>query len=254
MKNDMINEHKKPHVMHFFLLGGIVLILALLLVQMRTFDTKDEQKKTVQTSGFAEVTSVPTEAIVYASIQTIGENAKDAQSKNTKITNLVFENLKKLEIQDKQVASANYQVYEEKEYNPLTQKAESKGFRAVHQLKITLLHIDTVGEILDELVNSGVTNIDSVTFVLSDKQQKEIHAKLIAEASLDAKEKATILAQSLGVKVRKPISISESYNQPYSQQPFYSGAYANKMMDDSSELMPQQVKTSTTVHVVFEIH
>ncbi len=251
IKNTILNESKHSF-MHVLFLGGIILIIALLIVEMRMSEFKEGQenlKKTVQTSGFAEMNSIPTQAVIYASIQTAGKNAKDAQKKNAELTNLVFEELKKLQIADTQVASVNYQVYENKEYNPVTQKTESKGYLASHQLKITLLDISKVGEILDDIVNAGVTNIDSVSFVLSDEQQKEIHAKLIAQASLDAKEKATILAQALDVKIRKPISITESYGQ----LPMYSGAYANKVMSDSSELMPQQVKTSTTVNVVFGI-
>lgn len=226
----------------------LVAILAIILISDKE---GREQESTLQTSGSASLTVMPDQADIYLSIQTVAKTAKEAQAKNAEIANAVIHVLKK-SVDEKNIQTTNYYLYEEKEYNQKTNAFESKGYRATHQLRVLTKDIPSVGKLLDDTVQAGATNIDSISFDLSEQKQKEVRKQLLSQASADARSKADMLAQALGTTVGDPVSVSESGYEP----PIYYAQYAMKdaMMEATdTTIQPREVKVSTTVSVTFEI-
>ena len=230
----------------------IILLVVVIAINLSDEKDKDKQKSTLQTSGSASLMVMPDQAEIYISVQTIASTAKEAQTKNANIANDVLAALRKKVGDEKNMQTTNYYVSEEKEYDPSTQQFQSKGYRALHQFRIITKDIALAGSILDDAVSAGATNIDSVSFTLSEQKQKEVRKELISKASVDAKTKAKMLAASLDMELEDPLFISESGYEP----PFYYGNYdakASLMEPIATSIQPGEVKVSTTVMVTFEI-
>src|SRR6187551_809643 len=71
---------------------------------------------------------------------------------------------------------------------------------------------NTTGAILDGLAKAGVTNVSGPNFTIDDEET--IKAQARAKAIDDAKAKAEVLADQLGVRLGRIISFNESGNYP----------------------------------------
>lgn len=76
-----------------------------------------------------------------------------------------------------------------------------------HQVRVTTDQLDTVGELLASLVNSGVNSISGVTFSVEDLSSLEQQAR--EEALSDAEARAEHIADQMGLSLGKPSFVTE---------------------------------------------
>lgn len=83
-----------------------------------------------------------------------------------------------------------------------------QGFRAVSVLSVTVRTIGDVGVILDRVVDGGVTQINGVTFGVSDTQDLLDDAR--RDAVADATRRAEVFANAAGVELGEIVALTES--------------------------------------------
>lgn len=223
-----------------------VIIVAGLLVGLMLFKS---QSDTIQATGNAQLTVQPDEASVSIQVETRAKTAEEAKNNNAEIANKVLKDLKDLNL--KTVETENYNIYPE--YDWTDGKQTEKGFVASNTIKATTKDFNNVGQIVDKAVNAGAI-INSINFELSNEQENEYKAMVLAEASKDAKTKAEATVSGLGKKIGKVKAISTSdYN--YRPYPMYmkdsSGMSAEQAV--ATPVSPQNLDVYATVSVTFEL-
>ncbi len=241
---------------HITIMGGIIIILALLFYSMgekQIILTTSGQAPTISVTGDAEVDVMPDQVVISLTVLTEGKDAASVQTDNSKKMNQVLDALKNEGVTEKEIETLNYNIYPWQEWEPTTQKMVNKGYRAQHTIQVKRNDIKSAGKILDLTVKNGINTVDNVYFTLSDDKEKEVKEELVALASLKAKEKANSLAKNLGVSVGKVHMVSESSYNP----PMYYASYAKaEMAADMSpipSLSPKSVKVNLQVNVEYGI-
>jgi uncharacterized protein YggE len=99
-------------------------------------------------------------------------------------------------------------------YAPGEPRAEPKlvGYSVSNRARVNLRQIDKVGEVLDRLVNAGVTDVGGIEFLISDPSKALDRAREAAIA--DARRKGEVYAQASGLRLGPIMWIREEGGRP----------------------------------------
>lgn len=241
-------------------ISNLIIALILILSCSNCSWSKDvndpETKGIISVTGIASESISPDKATIILSIETTDKTAQNAVINNSKKAEKVVCSLKDIlkPDQGETIKTSSYTLHPVYEYIENKRKNELTGYTASNQLTITTKQIKNTGTIIDKAVSDGANRIQSINFEL-DKSETYCK-KLLAKASIDAKEQATTIAQSLGVKIVGIKHVSTSCNSD--QQ--YPRIYAKGLMMEAASAAPTtpveagEIKLNTTVTVDFFVN
>lgn len=213
--------------------------------------TAENRQKAVTVNGKGVTSVAPDMATINLAVVTSNKNVSAAVEENAALMEKVQSALIGIGIKNEDFATANYNMYQETIYNNTNGSSTKGDYRVSNNLLVTVRNLDLVGSVIDTAVNAGVNQLYDVNFTSSDTQEAVQDARKLAMTN--AYEAATVLAQSVGMKLGKVISISEN-NEPY---PMYeSMPRANDMMSVKSArtaLNPGAKEISISVTVMYEL-
>lgn len=233
-----------------------VLVLAKTPSEIKLIPQETDNDHVISVQGYAEEKVSPNEAYIYFTIETKAETAKEAQTKNAEIWDALkkqFNNKDYLKYQ-----TESYNVWPDQEWDENTRKTITTGYVVNNSIKVTLTDISESGNILDIIVKSGVNNVNTISFGLSQEEQNKIKQALWKEAVDDAKDRAETVANAAGatlVQTPKSITLNEYSYNPY---PYYRYDYAmaEKGYDTqeagNTEVTPQELTVSVSLSLVYE--
>lgn len=216
---------------------------------------------TITVSGDGEVFAVPDTATFSVTVQ---ENAKDvrtAQDAATKKSNDIVAYLKGAGVDEKDIQTTDYSVYPQYSYG--TQvcaggycppgKQTLDGFQVSQTLTVKVKDTKRAGELLSGVGSRGVSQVSGLSFTIDDQDALEAEAR--DKAITKAREKAKILAKSLGVEIVRVVGFSENGNYP---MPYAYGVGGMERLDVSvakaaPEIPVGQNKITSNVSVTYEI-
>lgn len=239
---------------------------------------RDENKapNTISFSGHGEVTAVPDIANVYFTISKDDKTVKDAQAGVAAIEKKALDLLKAKGVADKDIKTDYASFNPKYEYSqaacpPIPMgagyagitvsptspyycppgKQVIVGYTASESITIKVRNTDSVGDIMQGLGTTGVSNLSGPNFAIDNQDVLQTQAR--KKAIDDAKAKAEVLAKDLGVSLGKITSFSENGNYPI--------MYAKSAMMDASgasapapAVIPKGVNTITSdVTITYEI-
>jgi len=199
---------------------SVVLILAILSIGTLTgilLSTQDEplaaaaeqNEKTddniLVVSGMGKVSLTPDIAHINAGVETIMEDAREAQDENAKIMNRIIAALKTMGIQDKDIQTSNYSVFVEYDFSGNQRRLI--GYRVSNNVRIAIRNIDSVGEVLTAMAEAGANHFYGINFGVEN--QDAAYKEALKEAIEQAKDKALFIAKETGVKLGEPVAINE---------------------------------------------
>lgn len=183
---------------------------------------------TITLSGSGEVQAVPDIANVYFSIHQDGKTVKEAQDKVARIEAEALEVLRDNGVEDKDIQTANASFNPKYEYRygvrasipctpfscpPNPSSSVIVGYEAHESINVKVRNADSVGAIMQELGNTGVTDLSGPNFTVENED--ELKAEARKKAIQDAREKAKVLADDLGVRLGRVVTFSESGSYPF---------------------------------------
>jgi uncharacterized protein YggE len=274
MSNQKANQQQKKLV----LLAGILaaaLLGATIATQVQSvaaqaqngeedMDNK-EWSSTVTTSGTATTTVDPDRFSVTVGVETNGTTAEEAVSANADLVAQVIAALRDLGIAEENITTSSYNVYpvyEHREaadacimiYPPPPEclpRQVITGYRASSSLTVTLDadgQIDA-GEVIDAAVEGGANTVSGAHYFLSAEMQHQVRDQLIADAIANARHRADIAAEALGMEVSgvKSVNLNDVYFPVVYREADALGAAS------STQILPGQQEVSMTVNVTYFI-
>lgn len=209
---------------------------------------------TINVQGDAFIETSPDQAEVYLRLQTKGSSVLDVQNTNRQTISGVYDALDALGLSKKDIETSSYNLYPLREWEK--ERMADNGYQLDHVLKITLTDLDKVGKVIDEGVRAGMNGVDNIAFSLSKKKQQEVRSQVLTMAAQQAKAKAQGIADGLGVRLGKVVSVSES-SVNYPMPMMYAKAdmaYAEAAMaPEPTPITPGDVTVSATISVAYEI-
>ncbi|MFA4855352.1 MAG: SIMPL domain-containing protein [archaeon] len=217
-------------------------------------DESGNKIRLISVSGTITKTASPELAYVTLSIQTLDKSASKSQSDNAVLAAKVMEALKNAGLDEKDIETASYSVYEEFQWNENTRKSESLGYRTTNSIQATVRDLSKVGGVIDVAVQAGANSISGVSFALTKETEAELRTLALQEASANARAKAQSIATGLGISVGTVYSASE--NSSYAT-PYYAKSYAMDAAGEAASaptpISPGDIEFNATVSVQFEI-
>jgi len=189
---------------------AILILAASLLYIGGKLDTGFNNENTISVMGEWKTSITPDSMVISLSVNELWDTTQEAQTQtNTKI-NQVKEILSGHNIPASDIKTENVSVYEE--YDWTEGGRNLLGYRSTQTLTITIKDHDYTtigGQIIDEVAQIGGVQVNNTYFALKDREAAMTIAR--EEAFADAKAKAEQLAQVAWLRIKKAISINDSY-------------------------------------------
>src|SRR5919107_195364 len=233
---------------------------------------------TISSSGTSTTEVRPDQVSVTVGVETNGTTAQEALSQNANLTAQVIAAVRGLGINENRIETSSFSVspiYEPRQplqpcieiYPPPPEcetRQEIVGYRATNTVTATLdvpflrmLAQPTpdlnAGQVIDAAIGAGANRVNAVVFLISADRQQEIRDTLISDAIANARQRANIAAEALGMTVS---GVQSATLNPIDFPVFNVGvregsAAGAESVPAPTQILPGQQEISTTVNVVF---
>ena len=201
----------------------------------------------ISTSG--SVSRVPDLATISAGVVTRSTTATGAISDNAARMEKVRAALKRAGIADRDIQTSSINLNPDYRYEN-NQPPVLTGYQASNNVSIKFHDIRNSGAILDALVAQGANQINGPSLSIDKPEGAYDEARVKALAA--GRVRAELYARSLGMRVTRLVSISESGG--YSRPPVVMmAARAEGMADAKTSIEPGAQDVEVTVAMSFEL-
>ena len=196
----------------------------------------------------AEARRVPDIATISAGVVTQAADANAALRQNAAQMAKVVAALRAAGIAERDVQTAGVNL------NPQYRYAENQppaitGYQASNTVNVVVRDLERLGRILDALVETGANQVNGPSFDVDRKDEGFDEAR--RDALAKAQQRARMYAQSLGLQVRRIVSIDETgMEMPRPVMRMEAKAMA---ADASTPISPGENALGVTLNVVFEL-
>lgn len=203
----------------------------------------------LEISATGEATRVPDVAIISAGVLTRAASARAALAQNAARMERVRAALKSAGIADRDIQTSNISLNPEYRYVE-NQPPKLTGYTASNQLSVRFRDIAKSGDILDALVAEGSNQINGPNLTIDKPEEALDEAR--AKAVATGRARAELYARSLGMRVVRVVSVSESGGS-YPVPPPMPVMEARAQAGYATKIDPGEQKLSVTLGMVFEL-
>jgi uncharacterized protein YggE len=186
-------------------LSAVLVALCVASVATATAQQQQREPPLITVTGDAEVRVVPDEVVFDLTVQTLNRDLRLAKAQTDERLKKTVELTRKYKIAPADVQTDYIRL--EPRYRGGDETRTLVGYSVRKDLLFTLRDASQAAELLSELIESGVTRINSVSFRSSELRKHRDQARALAIKA--AQEKATALAAEIGQKIGKAYSIEE---------------------------------------------
>jgi uncharacterized protein YggE len=203
-------------------------------------------------SAQAEARRTPNIATLSTGVVTQAADANAAMRANAEQMSKVVAAIKAAGIADRDVQTGGVNL------NPQYRYAENQpptitGYQASNNVNIVVRDLSKLGKILDALVSTGANQINGPSFDIDDKEKDVAYDEARRSAIEKAQARAEMYAKTLGMKVRRIVSVSEGGRfGPPMPMPMMAMGRMEKASADTP-IAPGENALSMTLDVVFEL-
>jgi uncharacterized protein len=265
---DQLDSVQKKRLFNV-IMASILLLGAFLAVKVvgvvKEYSSFD-QPSHISITGSGEAFAIPDTGSFSFSVTEEAKTVTAAQDAATKKINNILAAIRGMGVDEKDIKTTNYTSYPKyeyqtvatgilctREYCPPGGKQVLIGYEVSQSISVKIRKTADAGAILTKVGSLAPSYISGLDFVLDDPDSIQNEAR--DEAIADAKEKAKVLAKSLGVKLVKIIDFQEGasgYPPPYYGYDAI-GKGAATLQAANPETPVGQNKVTSTVTIVYEI-
>ena len=197
-----------------------------------------------------EVTRVPDIVRISAGVVSMAPTATAAIAQNNVRMAAVRAALTRAGIADRDIQTSSINLNPEYRYVE-NQAPVLTGYRASNEVSIRFRDIANTGKILDALVAQGANQINGPMLGLDKPEAALDEARIAALAT--ARQRADLYARSLGQRVKRILSVSESGGmaQPYPRPVMMQAARGESAAD--MKIDPGEQTVAVSLSVSFEL-
>jgi len=167
-----------------------------------------EPRPVIQVSGDATVTVKPDQAQIDIGVVTQAKTAEAAANQNRQQLDSVLRELHQALGAGADIQTTSYSLQPNyREFKPGGEPA-IVGYTATNVVQVKTKMLDEVGKVIDVATQSGANTIRRLEFTLQDMQT--VRSQALRKAAIQAKAEAETLAEALGLKIVRVLSVSES--------------------------------------------
>ncbi len=162
----------------------------------------------IRVHGEATVTVQPDQARIDIGVTTQTQTAQAAAADNAQRLEAVLTELRRALGAGAEIKTVSYSLNPDYRYPKEGGEPTITGYTATNVVRVTLNDLTRVGQAIDAATKSGANQVHRLQFTLKDEQAAQSQA--LRAAAVKAKAKAESLAQALGLKIARVLSVVES--------------------------------------------
>ena len=227
--------------------------------------------------GTGEASAAPNVVRITLGVEAQGPDAQAAVTEANAKMSAVIDALKRSGVDPKDIRTSQFEIHSEEpppppvyEVQPMPapppgMKRPAPGappppdvppqrqviFRVSNTALVTLRNLDKVGETLGTVVNAGANRAWGISFEIEDP--KPIVEQARVKAVEDAKRRAEELARLSGVKLGRPLHVSEGMGGDMPPPMPYAAGMPGAMRAESVPVERGELKIVQTVRIVYAI-
>jgi uncharacterized protein YggE len=201
-------------------------------------------------SAQAEAKRVPDVATISAGVVTQAADANAAMRANAAQMEKVMDAIKAAGIAERDIQTSGVNLNPQYKYVE-NQNPTIIGYQASNTVNLKVRDVAKLGKVLDALVASGANQVNGPSFEIDQPEPVYDEAR---RAALDkAQARAQMYAKTLGMRVRRIVSISEGGGfHPPVPMPMMAMARDSKM-ESQTAVSPGETTLNANLDVVFEL-
>lgn len=191
----------------------------------------------------------PDMATLRLGVVTTGRTAQSALEANTQRMTGLIDALRREGIAERDIRTVSASVY------PNRQQRIIANYRAVNAVGVRVRDINAAGRIVDAIVEAGGNTVEGVHFSFQDPAAQHDLARRAAIA--EARRRADLYAEALGLSVARTIEVSEpgAVRQVSEQLELTATLTTDSLLSElpSLPIVPGEIATRAQVTVSFEL-
>jgi uncharacterized protein YggE len=204
--------------------------------------------RSIAVHGTGRVSVAPDMATVILGVAERASTAAAAQAQAASKMDSVLASVRKHGIPDSDIATVNVALSPVYDYNNGNQRLV--GYEAAQSLQVKDHKLGDTGQLIDDAVAAGATQVQSISLTVSDPAAAAAQARTAAVA--DAKSQAQALAQAAGVSLGAPITIVASSAPAPTPIP-YAGVMAAPAKDATTPIVAGTTDVVVEVDITYAI-
>lgn len=195
---------------------GIALIVYVAILTRNALRTYDYIGKSpdainqITVTGTAKISAVPDVAVLNIGIINEGATVNLAQKGVTEKMNAIIDSLKKeFKIEAKDLKTENFSVSPKYDWTDGRQRII--GYAANQSITVKVRDFDKTGDILAKATELGANTVSGPTFAIDDTEKVKAEAR--EKAIAEAKTKAELLADQVGIKLGRIVNFYEGSSE-----------------------------------------
>jgi uncharacterized protein YggE len=209
-----------------------------------------ESSQGISVTGTGTAFGAPDVATLTLGVQAEARTVAQARDDAARSLQGAIDSIKKNGVEDKDIHTVQFTV--EPLYDTSGRVQTLRGYRVTNVVSVRIKKVDNAGKIIDDAVAAGGNNIvvRGISFSIEDPTQLEEAAR--ADAVKEAKDRAEQLAKHSGVKLGRPLVISEGGGRVTPQ--FFSGdSFAAARTEAPTPVQPGELQVQVTVSLLYKI-
>jgi uncharacterized protein YggE len=162
----------------------------------------------IRVTAEATVTAQPDQARIDIGVTTQAQTAQAAAAGAAQRLEMVLAKLRRALGAGAEIQTVSYSLNPDYRYPKEGGSPTITGYTATNILRVTLNDLSRIGRAIDAASQSGANRIHRLQFTLKDEQAAQSQA--LRAAAVKARAQAEALAQALGLKIKRVLSVVES--------------------------------------------
>jgi len=205
------------------------------------------QQQGISVSGQGKITVIPDISVITLGIQSQKNTVAEAQTTASITMDKIVTALKRNGIASKDIQTQYFSIQSVTRYDNNLRQDIVIGYMVTNIVTVKIRNLDNIGILIDDVVTEGgdLVRINNISFSVEDPTIYYGQAR--ERAIADAKIKAEQMANFTGIKLSKPIYVSESSNVPYPP------VKVSLPEGSPTSINPGEIEVSMTVQIIYAI-
>ena len=183
-------------------------LLLLILAGASAAALAQQPVSSIRVTGDARVTAKPDRVQIDIGVTTRAPQSQDAAAQNARQVEAVLAAVRKAAGPAAVLKTISYSLNPNYQYHPNGGEPTIDGYTANNVVQVTLDELGKIGTVIDAATQAGANHVQGIQFTLRD--QAAVRAQALREAAAKARAEADVLAEALGLKVVRVLSVEES--------------------------------------------
>jgi uncharacterized protein len=162
----------------------------------------------IRVTGDAKISARPDRVQIDIGVTTRAPHSEDAAAQNARAVEAVLAAVRKASGPTATLRTVNYSLHPDYQYHSGGGEPTLTGYTASNVVQVTLDDLAKIGGAIDAATQAGANQVQGIQFTLRD--QDAVRAEALRTAAQRARAEADVLAQALGLKVLRVLTVEEN--------------------------------------------